>query len=56
MTSLSQGVEDKYENTLYELRAAMASLWQSLTYVPYVIQMDGISIQEAMPMIVSIFP
>lgn len=33
----SQGVEDKYENTLYELRAAMALLWQSLTYVPYVI-------------------
>ena len=38
MTSPSQGVEDKYENTLYELRAAMALLWQSLTYVPYVIQ------------------
>ena len=56
MTSPSQGVEDKYENTLYELRAAMASLWQSPTYDPYVIQMDGISIQEAMPMIVSIFP
>jgi hypothetical protein len=52
----SQGVEDKYENTLYELRAAMALLWQSLTYVPYVIQMDGISIQEAMPMIVLTLP
>lgn len=34
----------------------MALLWQSLTYVPYVIQVDGISIQEAMPMIVSTFP
>lgn len=56
MTSPSQGVEDKYENTLYELRAAMALLWQSLTYVSYVIQMDGISIQEAMPMIVSTLP
>lgn len=34
----------------------MALLWQSLTYVPYVIQMDEISIQEAMPMIVSTLP
>ena len=35
---------------------AMALLWQSLTYAPYVIQMDGISIQEAMPMIVLTLP
>jgi len=34
----------------------MALLWQPLTYVPYVIQMDGISIQEAMPMIVLTLP